>query len=153
VNAERRLLQFLIALAGLVPVTAGLLGALSGGAFFSLWGAAAAQSHGAYLSGLLLGIGLASWSCVPHVEHKRGRLFLVTFIVVAGGMFRAIALFRLGAGNPVVWFALVMELAVTPALFLWQCRIAALFASLKGFSFPRAMPMFQPRSRDKDLWH
>src|ERR1043166_6246660 len=96
VSTERRLLQLLVALAGLVPVMAGLMGALSGGAFFELAGAAAAQSHGTYLSGLLLGIGLAFWSCIPVIEHKEARFFVLTGIVVIGGVSRAFFAIALG---------------------------------------------------------
>ena len=42
---------------------------------------ASALTHTAYLSGLLLGIGLAFWSVIPTIE-RRGQIFaLMTFLV------------------------------------------------------------------------
>ena len=69
---ERRFLQIAVAVAGLVPVTAGALGALR--PELLLGGPAHALTHGAYLSGLLLGLGLAFWSLIPTIE-RQGRVF------------------------------------------------------------------------------
>ncbi len=51
---------------------------------------------------------------------------LLTFLVVVGGLARAFTAFRLGAWNLSVELPLVMELAVTPALWLWQRRVSSL---------------------------
>jgi hypothetical protein len=121
---ERRLLQIAVAAAGLVPVAAGALGALRPELLLS--GPPHALTHGAYLSGLLLGIGLAFWSLIPAIE-RQGRVFaLLTGLVVLGGLARALAAARLGAWNLSVELPLVMELAVTPALWLWQRRVSSL---------------------------
>ena len=69
---ERRLLQIAVAVAGLVPVAAGALGALRPELLIA--GPAHALTHGAYLSGLLLGLGLAFWSLIPTIE-RQGRVF------------------------------------------------------------------------------
>jgi len=119
---ERRLLQIAVAVAGLVPVTAGALGALR--PELLLGGPAHALTHGAYLSGLLLGLGLAFWSLIPGVEHQGHAFCLLTGLVVLGGVARAIAAFRLGAWSLPVTLPLGMELGVTPALWLWQRRVA-----------------------------
>ena len=121
---ERRLLQIAVAAAGLVPVAAGALGALRPELLIA--GPPHALTHGAYLSGLLLGIGLAFWSLVPAIE-RQGRVFaLLTGLVVLGGLARALTAARLGAWNLSVELPLVMELAVTPALWLWQRRVSSL---------------------------
>ena len=121
---ERRLLQIAVAAAGLVPVAAGALGALRPELLIA--GPPHALTHGAYLSGLLLGIGLAFWSLVPAIE-RQGRVFtLLTGRVVLGGLARALTAARLGAWNLSVELPLVMELAVTPALWLWQRRVSSL---------------------------
>jgi len=128
---ERRLLQLAVALGCLVPLSAG------GSAM--LWGAEVLRgvdapippdldSHARYLSGLLFGIGLAFLSCVPRIEKHGARFRLLGAIVVVGGIGRALSLFDVGAPGPEHRLALAMELAVTPALLLWQWRVERLFA-------------------------
>ena len=81
-------------------------------------------THAAYLSGLLLGIGLGFWSCIPAIESKTGRFTLLTALVVMGGLARLLAAIRLSAWTPLIIGPLVMELVVAPALCLWQRRVA-----------------------------
>jgi len=121
---ERQFLQIAVAVAGLVPVVAGALGAiwpelLIGGPTHGL-------AHAAYLSGLLLGTGLAFWSLIPDIE-RRGAVFgLLTGLVLLGGLARAFTALRLSAWNLSVTLPLVMELGVAPALYLWQRRVSFL---------------------------
>jgi hypothetical protein len=111
---EKRFLQIAVAIAGLVPVSAGALGALY--PELLLAGPPRVLTHGAYLSGLLLGLGLAFWRLIPTIE-RQGRIFsLLTLMVVLGGLARAVTAFRLGAWSLSVELPLVMELGVTPAL-------------------------------------
>jgi Domain of unknown function (DUF4345) len=127
-DLERRALQACVVLGGLVPVTAGLYGALFGGALTGDALSATGDSHVRYLSGLLLAIGLGFWSTVPRIEHMTDRARLLTAIVVIGGLFR-VAGFILGAAPlPGTTAAAVMEVIVTPMLCLWQSRIAARLA-------------------------
>jgi Domain of unknown function (DUF4345) len=122
---EKRALQAVVAIAGLVPVLAGAAGAFNP-ATLDLAGRAQSLTHAAYLSGLLLGIGLAFWSLIPTIE-KQGRIFfLLTAIVFLGGLARLFTAFRLGVWAPAVIWPLAMELVVTPALCLWQRRVARL---------------------------
>ena len=125
VERERRFLQKVVAVAGLVPVSAGLFGVLfgptlTGDAGLSVTG----DSHYRYLSGLLLGIGLLFWSCLPAIEQKAGRFQCLTLVVVVGGLGRLAGLGLTGIPSLPMLGALVMELAVTPALCLWQARVA-----------------------------
>ena len=121
---EKRILQIVVAVAGLVPVAAGALGSVRPELLFG--GPAHALTHGAYLSGLLLGLGLAFWSLIPAIE-RQGRVFgLLTGLVVLGGLARAFTAARLGAWSPSMELPLVMELGVTPALWLWQRRVSSL---------------------------
>lgn len=120
---EKRLLQIAILLAGCVPVAGGLLGALEGARAFGAWPGYAADSHVRYLSGLLFAIGLIFWGCVPAIE-RRGAVFRVlTSLVVIGGFARLAGVFLAGDPGSMRW-TLAMELGVTPALCLWQARVA-----------------------------
>ncbi|MEO8813401.1 MAG: DUF4345 domain-containing protein [Caulobacteraceae bacterium] len=120
---ERRTLQLAAVLAGFVPVIAGGAGALHGARFIDGWPGRAADSHWRYLSGLLLAIGLAYWSCIPAIERRGTVVRTLTFLVVVGGLARLGGILAVGdPGN--IRYALVMELGVAPLLCLWQARIA-----------------------------
>ena len=126
VDAERRLLQGAVAVACLVPLLAGLAGIAEGPAMVRGGAAMSADldSHMRYLSGLLLGIGVAFLSCVPRIEG-RGQVFqLLGGIVVVGGLARLGSLLAVGVPGLEHQLALGMELFVVPALMLWQARIA-----------------------------
>lgn len=121
---ETRALQAAVAIFGLVPLSAGLTGVLFGpemaadGVY-----AVSLDSHFRYLSGLLLGIGLAFWSTIPRIAEHAARVRLLTAIVFIGGLGRLLSLIELGAPSPPMLFGLVMELIVTPALCLWQTSL------------------------------
>lgn len=125
---EMRLAQAAVALAACVPVLAGGAGMVLGDALLGTPAGAntALDSHVRYLSGLLLGIGLAFWSTVPALPRHRARFALLTGFVVLGGLARLFALPSQGwPGGPMI-AALAMELVVTPLLFVWQRRLARL---------------------------
>jgi hypothetical protein len=129
--AERRALQIAVAIGGLVPVAAGLAGVLIGPALVQrgLADMAMLDSHFRYLSGLLLGIGLAYWGLIPSIE-RRGRAFrLLTAIVFAGGLGRLAGVELHGLPPLPMLFGLGMELLVTPLLCVWQWRVSRQVAS------------------------
>jgi len=117
--SERRLLQLVIVLAGFVPVSAGLWGA-AGGLHLA---DAAAGSQARYLSGLLIGIGLCFWACVPAIERRGVQVRMLALIVVVGGLARLAGLLATGEAGTGVVLPLVMELGVTPLLALWRERV------------------------------
>jgi hypothetical protein len=123
---ERRALQIAIAIAALVPVAAGILGITRPG-FLDLTGTPASLTHAAYLSGLLLGIGLGFWSAIPAIEAQGGRFTLLTALVMVGGLARLVAAIQLDVWNLAVILPLAMELGVTPALWLWRRRVGRVF--------------------------
>ncbi|MCQ8279072.1 DUF4345 domain-containing protein [Acetobacteraceae bacterium KSS8] len=134
--SSRRALQIAVAVLGLVPVGAGLAGAWLGPAMVGVAGAASTpslDSHMRYLSGLLLGIGLAFWSLIPRIEARGGAFRLLTAIVFVGGLARLSEVFREGLPPLPMLFGLGMELLVTPLLCFWQARVARL-----GAGMPRA---------------
>lgn len=129
VEAERRLLQAATALACLVPLSMGSL---------SVWKSAAVlkgasppfpvdlDSHYRYLSGLLLGIGLAFLASIPRIE-RRGAVFrTLGAVILVGGLARLLSLAQHGPPGAGHRFGLVMELIVVPLIVLWQARIAKL---------------------------
>ena len=127
---ERRILQICIAIAACLPVMGGLYDVVSGLTSHSKMTPGMAivsystESHYRYLSGLLVGIGVGFWSTVPSIELRSPRFRLLTAIVVVGGLARLLGVLLGDKITPVVAIALVMELAVTPLLCLWQMRVA-----------------------------
>lgn len=122
---ERRLLQAAVSVGCLVPILGGGLGVVYGPAMVGITAAPpAAAAHFRYLSGLLLGIGGGFLSTVPRVEARGARFRLLAAIVVVGGLGRLLSIALGGALDAGTLFALAMELAVTPALALWQWRVA-----------------------------
>jgi hypothetical protein len=124
-QAERRALQIIVAVVALVPIAAGLAGVLRGHAMVDgLAGTVSQDSHVRYLSGLLLAIGVAWWSVVPGIERHGARVRLLTLLVVCGGVARLIGLVAVGLPSWPMLAALAAELVVTPAIALWQARVA-----------------------------
>jgi hypothetical protein len=134
VEFERRALQGAIILGCLVPLLAGGAGMLLGHGM--LRGISAAtpdlDSHFRYLSGLLFGLGIGFLSCLPRIEARGDRMRLLGLLAFIGGLARA---FSLGEDGPPSFghqFALVMELAVVPALVIWQWRFAGRWRRARG---------------------
>jgi hypothetical protein len=128
--AERRLLQIVVALAALVPVAMGLMSIVRGPAVLA--GIAGPvpvdlDSHYRYLSGLLLGIGLAFAACVPAIERRGPAMRLLGAIVILGGCGRLVSLAEVGTPGGGHLFGLAMELGAVPFILLWQARIAKRF--------------------------
>jgi hypothetical protein len=137
-QAERRQLQMAVAIAACVPVLGGLWGAFHGsGMLAAMPFAGWFDSHLRYLSGLLLAIGLLALSCVPRIEERGDRLGLLVLIVLVGGVIRLYATSRTGFWSPFIFLPLIMELVVTPALWIWQRRVAR---KLREAAFPGSPP-------------
>ena len=122
---EARVLKAVVGAACVVPITAGGAGVLLGPAMVGIETASlAADSHYRYLSGLLLGIGILFLSTVLRIERSAGRFRLLALIVVIGGLSRLSGVLLSRDADLSTLFALAMELGVTPALVLWQARVA-----------------------------
>ena len=122
---QRRLLQAAVAIACLVPLGAGAAGVVLGPAMVGTDPSGPdLDSHFRYLSGLLLGIGIAFAAAIPTIERRSELFAALSLAVVAGGLARLSALIANGSpGIPHV-LALGMELVVVPLLFVWQRRVA-----------------------------
>jgi hypothetical protein len=128
---EKRALQVAVALGCLVPIGGGARGIWLGPQMAGAAGPADLDSHFRYLSGLLLGIGLAYLTAIPRIEQYSLRFRILTAIVVVGGLGRLASLVAMGTPSLIMTAALAMELIVTPALALWQHRIARLSIALR----------------------
>lgn len=123
---ERRFLQRTVAVVAIVPVLAGLYGVLFG--IDGIGGGTpvnvSADSHFRYLSGLLTGIGILFFTCVPGIEEKSRLFRFLTLVVVLGGLARLLGLSLTVVPSLTMLAALALELVVTPLLCLWQMRVA-----------------------------
>jgi hypothetical protein len=122
--SEATALRLAVGIASLVPISAGFVGAAWGAAAFGLGGDGFADGHLRYLSGLLLGIGLAFAASIPRIPHASARVTLLASIVGLGGLARLVGAIAAGSASRATLFALAMELLVTPAIALWQRRVA-----------------------------
>jgi hypothetical protein len=133
-DTEKRLLQAATALACLVPLSMGALSVIRSAAV--LKGVAEPipidlDSHFRYLSGLLLGTGLVFLACLPRIERRRPVFLALGAIILIGGLSRLLSLVQHGWPGDGHRFGLVMELAVVPAIVLWQGRVARRFEILR----------------------
>jgi hypothetical protein len=81
------------------------------------------DSHFRYLSGLLLGIGIAFIVCAANINDRVAVFRSLAVIVILGGLARLLGIFLVRPPSSPHRFALFMELAVVPALLLWLKRI------------------------------
>ena len=123
---ERRLLQAVVALACLVPLSVGGQSVLHGPGFLGHPPVIPTDldSHFRYISGIFLGVGIAFASCVPRIEATGPRFRLLGALVVAGGLSRVVSLVAVGAPSQGHLFAFAMELGTVPLLMLWQAAFA-----------------------------
>ena len=121
---EKTWLQRAVMVLALIPVATGLFGVMFGPAITGDRVSVSADSHFRYLSGMLLGLGLCFWGCVPHIEERTTPFRILTLIVVIGGLGRLTGLVLTGIPSLAMLGGLFMELVVTPVLCFWQARIA-----------------------------
>ncbi len=123
---ERRLLQIAVASSSLVPLGMGSLSIVRSADVLrgvSVPLPVDLDSHYRYLSGLLLGIGLAFLAALPRVESRGTWFRLLGFVILVGGLSRLISLLVAGAPSGGHLFGLTMELVVVPLIVLWQARV------------------------------
>lgn len=127
---SKRLLQIVVSLLGLVPVTVGLYGVTFGPDFLqqTIPPTADLDSHFRYLSGIFLGVGVAFYATVMDIERKTTLFRLAAGLVVVGGLARLGSLLMVGMPSRGHVIGLGLELVVVPLLTLWQSRVAASYA-------------------------
>lgn len=133
VPLERRVLQGAVSLACLSPLTFGAMGVVEGPAMLAGIGPGEGPpdllSHYRYLSGLFLAIGLVLLSCVPRIEARTERFRWAAGAVVLGGLARLLGLLVGDSPTTPHLVGLGAELVLTPALILWQARVARKFGA------------------------
>ncbi len=137
IERQRLCLQFVVAIACLPPIGAGLAGALMGSGLLEKSSMAVSEdSQFRYLSGLLLAIGLCFLSLVPKIERATAPMRLLTFIVIIGGVARLGGVAVMGFPSRPMLGGLTMELAVVPLLCLWQTKLARRYRAEKSLTQP-----------------
>ena len=122
---EKRLLQAVIAVACLLPLTVGGQGILYGAAPFAKAAVSVdLDSHFRYISGIFFATGLGFLSCIPFVERKGPRFRLLGGLIVVGGLARLVSLLMVGVPSTGHVLGLAMETIVVPLLMLWQLSFA-----------------------------
>ncbi len=121
---ERTLLQVVVALACIVPLTTGTIGIVRGAGWLQSAPAIDLDSHFRYLSGIFVVMGLGFVSCIPAIERKGARLRMLGAMVVAGGMARLLSLAEMGAPSTGHLAGLCIELIGVPLILGWQTRVA-----------------------------
>ena len=124
---EKRLLQVVVAVACLVPLSAGATGVLESAEMLKGVSApvpADLDSHYRYLSGLLLGVGLVFAYGIFAIERRTLIFRTLGAVVVVGGLGRLLAVIEGGEPSLGHLLALAMELLAVPLIVLWQARVA-----------------------------
>ena len=123
-ETERRLLQIVVAVLCLSPLGFGLLGMVRGSGAFGGAAGIGADSHFRYLSGIFFGVGVMAVSCIPAIERRTERFSWVILFVVIGGVARLAGLALVAVPAGTMFYAVFVELVITPLLGLWQRRVA-----------------------------
>ena len=128
--AEKRLLQAVMAVTLLLPLSAALAGTLGGPDFLGHPPVIPTDldSHFRYISGLGLGMLLLFASCIPNIERHGARLRMLAFMVFIGGLFRFYSLVAIGTPSPGHLVGLGIELVELPLILVWQARLARRFS-------------------------
>jgi hypothetical protein len=126
IRVERRLLQAVVALACIMPLSVGGQGILHGPGFLGHPPVIPRDldSHFRYISGIFFAVGVAFATCVPRIERTGPRFRLLGALVVAGGLARLVSLASVGVPSQGHVFGFAMELGAVPLLMLWQAGFA-----------------------------
>ena len=134
-SVEKRLLQIALVAAAAFSLFFGTLSVIRGVAVLlpsDVANVANLDSHFRYLSGIFLGVVVALVSCAPGIEHKSARFRLLGGLVVCGGLARLLGVLANGAPGTGHLIGLALELVATPALLVWQTRLARRFTPKPG---------------------
>ena len=125
---ERRALQIVTALLGLVPVATGLIGmsGISDPIYASLGLPAnpLLDSNLRFFAGVWLGLGLAIFWLVPKIEQHTLLFRTIWGMIFIGGIGRIVSMLFVGLPPaPFIGFT-ILEIVGAPIFVIWQRRIA-----------------------------
>ncbi|MFV0625127.1 DUF4345 domain-containing protein [Sphingomonas sp. ac-8] len=119
--AERRLLQAVVALLCLIPLSTATAGILGGAEWLAKMPVRPSlDSHFRYMSGIFLGMAFGFASCIPAIERQGTRFRLLGMMVILGGLARLWSLLSVGAPSTGHLIGLCVELGAVPLVLLWQ---------------------------------
>jgi uncharacterized BrkB/YihY/UPF0761 family membrane protein len=135
---EKRLLQVVVGIACLVPLSAGLSGVALGPGWLRGVDLVPVDldSHFRYISGIFLGVGIGFMTCLRGIEARGDRFRLLGSLVVLGGLARLWSLITIGQPSNGHIFGLAMELGVVPCLMAWQAGFAGRWTRQRTGSSP-----------------
>ncbi|SOB80076.1 protein of unknown function [Sphingomonas guangdongensis] len=129
-DAEKRLLQAVMAVVLLLPASAVIPSIIGGPRFLGHPPVVSADldSHFRYLSGLFLALLVLFAGTIPAIERQAARVRLLGAMVVVGGLCRLLSLVLVGVPSIGHQLGLAVELGAVPLLMLWQARLARRYA-------------------------
>ena len=135
--ANKRTLQVILAIIGLIAIITGLLGIIFGitDEFYevnishNIQGNIILDSNLRYFSGLWLGLGLVIFWLIPSIEQQKTVFRLIAGMIFIGGIGRVISMVSMGNPSPPFILFTVLEL-LFPLLIFWQNKISSSKAGL-----------------------
>jgi hypothetical protein len=126
---NRRLLQTVTALLGIIPVVTGVLTMMGlGDPIYATAGLpphALLDSNLRFLGGLWLVLGLSLFVLIPRIERETTLFRVLWLMIFVGGIGRMLSIVLVGMPPwPFVGFAL-LEIIGAPLFIAWQARVAA----------------------------
>ncbi|MGO9703016.1 MAG: DUF4345 domain-containing protein [Xanthobacteraceae bacterium] len=125
---ERRALQIVTVILGLVPVATGLIGMSGiGDPIYASMGLPAnplLDSNLRFFAGVWLGLGLAIFWLVPKIEQHTLLFRVIWGMIFIGGIGRIVSMLFVGLPPaPFIGFT-ILEIVGAPVFVIWQRRIA-----------------------------
>ena len=126
-NRNKKWLQRVLVVLGLIPLVSGAL-CILGGAQGMPGGMAinsTVDGELRFLGGIWFGFGLILYSIIPKIETETMVFRLLIASIFAGGIGRLISIANLGFPHPFFLGPLFIELILAPTLIVWQKSIAS----------------------------
>lgn len=129
---NKRILQLILAVIGMIPIVTGLLGLIPPGIEGKLYhidlnnsiqGNVILDSNYRYFSGLWFALGVVMFSIIPTIERQRTAIRIIVCSIFIGGLGRVISMITFGVPSPIFVFFTCLEL-ISPILLLLQSLVA-----------------------------
>lgn len=122
---RRRLLRGIVAVLGVVAIVAGAFAVLTGpeGQLEGHSVGASVESEYRFFAALWIGYGAVALGAAPRIDREPFALRVLMAVLFGAGAARALAWVAAGQPHPRLLGLLALELAIPPALVLWQSRL------------------------------